>query len=237
MSPQLVGAAIAVFVCLLVALQPAAVAYTIPEDADSFLPTPPRYHHTDDIATLFHRLAKEHPGLVSVHSVGRSRANRDLLVLQIGRSAGDAERQLLVPMFKYVANMHGDETIGRELLVYLAQYLLANYGRVAAVTRLVDTTDIYLMPSMNPDGFEESVVSRAEREIRQAAWSCICAGCSMRTVRICLGIPTHIALSMTSSCVCDDVCIICFCSHSIVSRVGGGGQSRLWLQLCPGVLG
>lgn len=127
----------------------------LPED-EAFL-QPARYHSTDDIDRLFAELAKLHPDLVRVYSLGRSRQGRPLQVLRISRSV--RERALLVPMFKYVANMHGDETVGRELLVYLAQYLLGNYGRVAAVRKLIDTTDIYLMPSMNPDGFEESTVS------------------------------------------------------------------------------
>jgi carboxypeptidase D len=59
-------------------------------------------------------------------------------------------------MFKYVGNMHGDETIGRQLLIYLIEYLVRNYGIVPEVTDLIDTTDIYLMPSMNPDGFAKS---------------------------------------------------------------------------------
>ena len=52
--------------------------------------------------------------------------------------------------------MHGNEPVGRQLILYLAEYLLKNYGKDNRVTEIVDTTEIYLMPSMNPDGFEKS---------------------------------------------------------------------------------
>ena len=54
--------------------------------------------------------------------------------------------------------MHGDETVGRQLLIYLAEYLLQQYGRNPRITRIVDNTDIYLMPTMNPDGFANAKV-------------------------------------------------------------------------------
>ena len=57
-------------------------------------------------------------------------------------------------MFKYVENMHGDEVVGREVLLYLIQYLCDHYGSDDTTTNLVDNTDIYVVPSMNPDGYE-----------------------------------------------------------------------------------
>lgn len=133
-----------------------AIAFTIPEN-ETFLANP-HYHNTGEVQDLFARLAKEYPDLAKVHSIGSSWDGRDLNVIEITKNV--RQRSILVPMFKYVANMHGDETVGREMLIYLAEYLLYNYGKISEVTKLVDTTDIFLMPSMNPDGFENSKVRR-----------------------------------------------------------------------------
>ena len=46
------------------------------------------------------------------------------------------------PMVKYVGNMHGDETVGREILLALAEYLVKNYGTVDRVTELLDSTEV-----------------------------------------------------------------------------------------------
>ncbi|XP_021913626.1 carboxypeptidase D-like isoform X2 [Zootermopsis nevadensis] len=115
---------------------------------------PSRYNNYEEMTNLFRDLNSTYPHLAKLHSIGKSVQNRDLWVLEI--SGNVHQRSLGEPMFKYVANMHGDETVGRELMIFLAQYLLKNYGSDARVTHLVNTTDIFLMPSLNPDGYEAS---------------------------------------------------------------------------------
>ncbi|XP_063989160.1 carboxypeptidase D isoform X2 [Diachasmimorpha longicaudata] len=120
----------------------------------------PHYTHYEELKRLFNKLEVDYPNLAKVHSIGKSVEGRDLLALEITQNVG--VRTLGRPMVKYVANMHGDESVGRQLMIYLAQYLLVNYHNDERIGRLVNTTDIYLMPSLNPDGFEKSEEKRCE---------------------------------------------------------------------------
>ena len=64
----------------------------------------------------------------------------------------EGERVGLKPMMKLIANMHGNEAVGREMMLALSAYLLENFDTDQRVRDIVSRTDIHIMPSLNPDG-------------------------------------------------------------------------------------
>ena len=100
-----------------------------------------------------------HSDLLTLYELSeKSEEGRSLWVVRISTDDNDT-RADLKPMVKYIANMHGNEAVGRELMLLFIDYLATTYKAQSnpEVTRLVDTTEIHILPSMNPDGFERSI--------------------------------------------------------------------------------
>ena len=99
------------------------------------------------------QLKQKYPNLISLIEIGKSVQGRSLVFARV-TAPGDASSR---SEFKYIANMHGDEIVGRELMVALIEDLASHYGNDSRITKMLDSTQVYIMPSMNPDGAAHQV--------------------------------------------------------------------------------
>ena len=104
-----------------------------------------------EIKSKLEEFANKYPQIVRLTSIGKTVRGKDLLVLKISDNVAVDEVE---PEFKYISSMHGDEITGRELTIRLVDEMLKKYGTDAQITELINNTEIYVMPSMNPDGSE-----------------------------------------------------------------------------------
>lgn len=109
------------------------------------------YHNYNELTEFLENIASNYPAITNLFSIGQSVQGRELWVLEISDNPGINE---IEPEFKYIANMHGDETPGRELSLYLIEWLCNEYETNERASFLINNTSIFIMPSMNPDGFE-----------------------------------------------------------------------------------
>lgn len=91
------------------------------------------------------------PAICRLVTLGKSVQGRELWAMLITDNPDTEEAE---PEFKYVSTMHGNEPVGTEMCLQLIDLLLNDYGVDGRITGLVDSTAIWIVPLMNPDGLE-----------------------------------------------------------------------------------
>jgi uncharacterized short protein YbdD (DUF466 family) len=107
------------------------------------------YPDYDSYVKLMRDFAVKFPHLCKLEVIGRSVKGRELLALKISDNAKVDEKE---PEVLLDSTIHGNELIGFPMLLKLAHELLTEYENDKQVKRVVDNTEIWIMPLRNPDG-------------------------------------------------------------------------------------
>ncbi|KAG0500515.1 hypothetical protein HPP92_000587 [Vanilla planifolia] len=108
------------------------------------------YMSNYELEEAMKKFSKRCAHISSVYSIGKSVNGFPLLVMEISDKPGQEEAE---PAFKFIGNVHGDEPVGRELLMRLANWLCSTYKKDPLATLIVNNVHLHILPSMNPDGF------------------------------------------------------------------------------------
>lgn len=142
-----------------------------------------QYHDQAALEAKLEDIHKKCPKNTRLYSIGQSVEGRELVVIEFSTTPGEhkackfleVKRNYVVlvkPEMKYVGNMHGNEAVGRELLLRLADFLCEQWNsKDKEIVDLLNRTNIHLLPSMNPDGFE--LAHRTVFFVRKCLWSSI----------------------------------------------------------------
>jgi len=118
----------------------------IPADSLTF----DMYHSSNVIYTWMKRWAEKFPELIDLYEIGKSFEGRPIYQMTFTnkKTGKDTDK----PAAFFEGGRHSGEVTGSESVLYLAKFLLDNYGKDPDVTHLLDTKTIYLKPINNPDG-------------------------------------------------------------------------------------
>ncbi len=98
------------------------------------------------------KLAEKYPDKVSLEVIGKTFEGRDLVVMKISTSNKEGKKSLMITGLH-----HAREWATGEAALNVAEKLLSEYDSNEVVKNLLDNTDLYIFPVVNPDGYEYSL--------------------------------------------------------------------------------
>ena len=95
----------------------------------------------------------EHPNLIRLQSIGTTWEGRPIMMVTISQDVTYADDK---PALLYTGTIHAREWIGIELATKFVKYIIENYKVNPKLLRALTRNTLYMVPCLNPDGFEYS---------------------------------------------------------------------------------
>lgn len=117
-------------------------------------PTFGGYYSYDQMNAAMDALVASYPGLITKFSIGNSIENRPIWAVKISDNVSVDETN--EPEVLYTALQHAREAIGGSSMLFYMQFLCEKYATDDKIKALVDNREIYIVPCVNPDGYERN---------------------------------------------------------------------------------
>ncbi|MEV4052724.1 M14 family metallopeptidase [Amycolatopsis sp. NPDC049688] len=112
------------------------------------------YHTYAETQTELQKAVANYPSLTKLGSAGTSYEGRALSLIKISDNAATDENE---PEVLFTCNQHAREHLTTEMCLHIVDRLTSGYATNSAIKRLVDSTEIWVIPSVNPDGSEYDI--------------------------------------------------------------------------------
>lgn len=118
-----------------------------------------RWTSYEALVTYIQQVAAENPDICRLHDLGATVNNRRIYALELTDEPDfDDPTEAEV---RFAGNIHGDEFISFELMRLMIEHLVTNYNVEPTITTLINTRELWIQPSINPDGHEIGTRSNA----------------------------------------------------------------------------
>ncbi|KPK63201.1 hypothetical protein AMJ83_08135 [candidate division WOR_3 bacterium SM23_42] len=107
------------------------------------------YHTYNQVYSVLDSFVSDYPEICRLDTIGYSVLGRAIWAMRVTDNPQVEENE---PEIRLPGNMHGDEHIGTEITLYFLRHLLTNYSSVPQVQNLINSSEIWVLPTINPDG-------------------------------------------------------------------------------------
>nr|WP_246277958.1 M14 family zinc carboxypeptidase [Phytohabitans rumicis] len=143
---------------------PVPVAAPDAVNALDFPPADSAYHNYAELTTKVNQVVADHSSIARKISLGNSYEGRDIMAIKISDNVATDEAE---PEILFNAQQHAREHLTVEMAIYLLDLFTDNYGSDSRVTNVVNTREIWIIPTVNPDGSEYDVATGSYRSWRK----------------------------------------------------------------------
>jgi carboxypeptidase T len=109
------------------------------------------YHSYQELEADLEALQSAYPAMAKLFTIGTSLENRKITALKISDNPAQEEDEAEV---LFLGCHHAREWISVEVPFLLGKHLVENYAADPEIRRLVDQSEIWIVPLVNPDGLE-----------------------------------------------------------------------------------